>query len=158
MGGQELCQGTATYRWSVQGHRKNEGKHNFSYLYGVRMKKLVRQFTVYVIGGGLSAGLDVAIMLLMLKAGITALAALTLGFMSGLIFNYLFHANVTFMTASSRVSMFKYVSIVTLNYGLTLAIVWLAGLYGMSVLEGKIISLPIIAVVGYVFSRVWIFV
>lgn len=83
----------------------------------------------------------------------------TAGFLTGLIVNFLAHAKFTFRTESvnSHQAM-RFLSVVVLNYFLTLAIVASAEyLFNASVIAGKILSLPCVAVVGFTLSKIWVF-
>jgi putative flippase GtrA len=64
---------------------------------------------------------------------------------------------VTFDAAASTSSFARYLCVVGLNYLLTMGCVSLAvSLAGMPLL-GKIVSLPLVSVSGYLLSKFWIF-
>ena len=120
-------------------------------------RRSVRQFFVFILGGGTSAVIDVGLTALLLKTGVQGYWAVSLGFTAGLIFNYIFHARITFQSLISHRSIYRYLSVVGLNYFLTLWIVWLCHADHRSILFGKIASLPFVAINGYVLGRFWIF-
>jgi len=116
-----------------------------------------RSFAIYIAGGALSAAIDIGIFQLLLVMGASLILATSAGFLISLIVNYLFHARYTFAAKVDASSIGKYLLVVVANYLLTLGLVTLAfGLLG-SALCGKLIALPIIALIGYFAGRHWIF-
>jgi len=117
----------------------------------------LRQFGVFLIGGLLCAGVDIGLMQLLIENGAHHTAAASAGFVAGLLVNYAFHSRVTFEQAASKSSFARYLCVVGLNYVLTIACVALAVSLADNPLAGKILSLPLVAVNGYLLSRYWIF-
>ncbi len=115
------------------------------------------QFVIYVGGGVLSALVDVGIMQLMLAAGISVLAAASTGFACGLLVNYAFHARVTFRQMHSGAAFARYLCLVAANYLLTLALVSAGQALFGSPLIGKLVSLPLVALNGYLLGKLWVF-
>jgi putative flippase GtrA len=120
-----------------------------------------RQFAVFVAGGLLCAAVDIGLMQLLLRAGLHYTSAASVGFGAGLLVNYAFHSRVTFDAAAGAPAQFlgfaRYLCVVGLNYLLTLGCVALgARLAGMP-LAGKLVSLPLVAINGYLLSKHWIF-
>jgi putative flippase GtrA len=124
------------------------------------MRKLLghsRQFGVYIIGGVLCALVDIGLMQLLLGAGAHFASATSAGFIAGLLVNYAFHSRVTFTAAATPANFARYMCVVGMNYLLTMACVALAvSLAGMP-LAGKIFSLPLVALNGYLLGKYWIF-
>lgn len=118
---------------------------------------LSRQFLVYVGGGVLCALIDIGLMQWLLARGCSAVTASSAGFGAGLVVNYAFHAKVTFSSFTSRRSLLRYLCVVALNYLLTVGLVSLAQWLLGSPLAGKLLSLPVVAVNGYLLGRYWIF-
>ena len=118
---------------------------------------LSRQFAVFVTGGLLCALADVGLMQLLLGAGVHFGAAASAGFAAGLLVNYAFHSRVTFNAAANPASFARYLAVVGVNYLLTMACVALAQAAFDNPLAGKILSLPLVAVNGYLLSKYWIF-
>lgn len=116
-----------------------------------------RQFLVFVIGGVLSALVDIGSMMLMLRAGVGTLAATTFGFAVGLAVNYMFHVRMTFATRNTLPAVIRFVMIVGVNYGTTLVFVIVAQSLGASVVIGKVASLPVVAINGFLLSKFWAF-
>ena len=116
-----------------------------------------RQFLVFVSGGVLCALIDIGLMQWLLLRGCHPVAASSAGFGAGLAVNYAFHAKLTFRTVTGGRSLARYLCVVALNYLLTIALVSLAQWLVGSPLAGKLVSLPAVAVNGYLLSRWWIF-
>lgn len=116
-----------------------------------------RQFLVFVGVGILSALIDIATMEGLIQLDIHYGLAVSVGFSVGLIFNYICHARVTFRASSSMLTVVKFGAVVFINYLITITFVvgsqhWLG-----SVLAGKVASLPVVAVNGFLWSRYWVF-
>lgn len=118
---------------------------------------LQRQFLLFVAGGLLTALIDIGLMQLALRAGLPSLTAASIGFVAGLAVNYAFHARVTFARLSQSHSMWRYLVVVGVNYGLTLLLVALAHVLLDNPLAGKLISLPVVAANGFLLSKFWVF-
>ncbi|GAB3446022.1 GtrA family protein [Massilia solisilvae] len=116
-----------------------------------------RQFAVYVSGGLLCALVDIGIMQALIRHGVHYASATTAGFAAGLVVNYAFHARVTFAANASPASFMRYLCIVGVNYLLTLACVAVFEQLAGSPLAGKLLSLPLVALNGYVLGKYWIF-
>jgi putative flippase GtrA len=125
---------------------------------------LQNRFVVYVAGGVLSAAIDIGAMQMLRTAGLPLIAATTLAFVAGLLFNYAYHARVTFAhgagatgSAMGGASFARYLCVVAANYLVTIALVSLGDTLLGSALAGKLASLPMVAGVGYVLGKLWIF-
>lgn len=116
-----------------------------------------RQFLLYVTVGLLSAAIDIGLMQLLLGAGTGPGLAVSAGFAAGLVFNYLTHLRLTFRATHSLRVLLRFGVLLALNYGLTLACVELSLRSLGSVLPGKLLSLPVVAVNGFVLGRLWVF-
>lgn len=123
----------------------------------IRLSGESARFAIYVTGGLLSALTDIGVMQASMLAGITVYAATSLGFCAGLLVNFAFHAKVTFKSAPDIRSFGRYLSVVALNYGLTMACVATSLTLVGNGLVGKVLSLPLIAAIGYVLSKRWIY-
>ncbi len=120
------------------------------------------QFLVFVSGGVLCAVLDIGVMQLLIGAGVAYPLATTAGFATGLLINYAFHARLTFKARATPFNFLRFLCVVAVNYVLTMACVALAvTLLGdpapQSALIGKLVSLPLVAVNGFLLSKYWIF-
>jgi putative flippase GtrA len=122
-----------------------------------RLSGETARFATYITGGGLSALTDIGLMQVSMAAGIAVYVATSLGFFAGLLVNYAFHAKVTFKRAADIRSFGRYLSVVALNYSLTLACVAASLSVVGNGLVGKILSLPLIAAIGFLLSKRWIY-
>lgn len=120
-------------------------------------KLLTPQFGVFVLGGGLSAVVDIGLLQLLILQGVSVPVATTVGFFAGLCVNYAFHAKVTFKNVASVVTLRRFLCVVAINYLLTLGLVTASVALVDIALVGKIVSLPVVAVNGFFLSKYWIF-
>lgn len=116
-----------------------------------------RQFVVFVAGGVLCALVDVGLMQLLLLLGVHYSLAASAGFGTGLLVNYAFHTRITFNSSANSSNFIRYLCVVCINYLLMLACVALAAALLDNPLAGKLISLPIVAINGYLLSKHWIY-
>lgn len=116
-----------------------------------------RQVLLFLGGGILSALIDIGMMQLLIYLGIAPMLATSLGFGSGLLVNFAWHAKVTFSSSVSAANFYRYMCVVAINYVLTLALVSLALAVLHSALAGKLISLPVVALNSYFLSKRWIY-
>jgi putative flippase GtrA len=125
------------------------------------MRRLVvshwRQFAVFIAGGLACALVDVGLMQLLIAAGVHFANATTAGFGAGLLVNYGFHSRVTFEAATTPFNFVRYMCVVGINYLLTMACVALSVPLLGNPLYGKLVSLPLVALNGFVLSKYWIF-
>ena len=118
---------------------------------------LNRQFLVYVAGGVLSALVDIGLLRLLLAYHVALLAATSAAFLAGLLVNYSFHANLTFRERGAPGAFGCYLCVVGGNYLATLACVGAAELLLGAPMIGKVLALPLVAAIGYVAGKHWIF-
>jgi putative flippase GtrA len=117
-----------------------------------------RQFAIFIAGGVISALIDIGIMQLLILFGFDKILATSVGFFSGLLFNYMFHARMTFKSKSSVYILFRFLIVVSVNYLITITLVYCAYYFlHQSAMLGKIISLPIVALNGFLLSKYWVF-
>ena len=116
-----------------------------------------RQFLLYLAGGVISALVDVGLMQLLIHGGANYVVATSTGFAVGLIFNYGYHATVTFTSQPSGRSVGRYLAVVAINYLFTLACVALSVHLADTALVGKLLSLPLVAINGFILGKHWIF-
>jgi putative flippase GtrA len=118
---------------------------------------IYRQFLVYIGIGILTACIDIGAMQALLVAGVGHPGAVSVGFILGLIFNYFSHQRVTFKAQNSRRSVVRFGVLVVLNYLLTMLCVELSVITVDNVLAGKLVSLPLVAMNGFLLGRYWVF-
>ena len=114
-------------------------------------------FVIFMAVGFGSALVDVASMQGLTVLGLNPFLAASGGFLVGLLVNFCFHARLTFQTRMKLSSFVRFLAVVGLNYLLTMACVALALQWIESALAGKVISLPLVAVNGFLLSRAWVF-
>lgn len=123
----------------------------------IRAGSEATRFATYVAGGVLTVAVDVGVMQSALFAGVAAYSATSLGFCAGLLVNYVYHAKVTFKSPMDAATFSRYLSVTALSYFLTLAFVALSLALVGDALFGKIVSLPVLAVLGFQLSKRWIY-
>ncbi len=116
-----------------------------------------RQVLVFIVGGGLSALIDVGLMQSLILAGINPLVAVSAGFWISLLVNYAFHAKVTFESRTTVANLSRFACLVGINYLIALACVSLTLSLFDNALTGKLLSLPIIAINSFLVSKHWIY-
>jgi putative flippase GtrA len=116
-----------------------------------------RQFALFVAGGALCALVDVGLMQALIAAGLHFASATTAGFAAGLMVNYAFHSRVTFEAAATPFNFARYLCVVGINYLLTMGFVSMSVALLANPLAGKLVSLPLVALNGFVLSKYWIF-
>lgn len=116
-----------------------------------------RMFLVYIAVGIICAFTDIGIMQLLIYLKINYLLATTIGFSIGLILNFYLHTRVTFKARYTRYALVRYLGVVLINYFLTLLIVFVFQWSLNMPLLGKIVSLPIIAVNGFLLIKHWVY-
>jgi putative flippase GtrA len=116
-----------------------------------------RQFALFVSGGLVCALVDVGLMQALVAGGVHFASATTAGFAAGLLVNYAFHSRVTFEASATPFNFMRYLCVVGVNYLLTMAFVSMSvALLGYP-LAGKLVSLPLVALNGFVLGKYWIF-
>ena len=118
---------------------------------------LNRQFLIFIGGGLTSAVIDIGMLQFMLFAGANYIFAVTGGFLLGLLVNFIFHANLTFRSTMKLSIFLRFVFVVAINYLITIAFVSISFSMFENVLIGKIASLPVIAIIGFLSGKHWIF-
>ena len=71
--------------------------------------------------------------------------------------NYAFHARVTFKNVTTVATFVRFMCLVALNYGVTIALVAMATHWFDYPLAGKLASLPVVAVNGFLIGKHWVF-
>ena len=118
---------------------------------------LNRQFILFVSVGVACAVIDVSTMQLFIFLGSHSWISVSIGFAVGLVANYAFHARLTFKKVGSMASLLKFLIVALLNYIITLLFALISLQIMDSVMFGKLASLPVIAVNGFLLSRYWVF-
>ncbi len=115
------------------------------------------KFVVYVIVGSLSAIIDLTTLNILISLDITQWLAVTVAFFSGFVFNVKAHALFTFASPLTSKSALKFTAVVAVNYLQTLLLIEALTSLSCSLTTAKVVSLPIIAVSGFLLGRHWAF-
>jgi len=116
-----------------------------------------QQFIVFCFVGVTSVAVDLVILLELIQLAVPPLIAVTISFIAGMLVNIWLHANLTFKTNLNTHRVMRFITILCINYIVTLGAVLFFEKQGFTYLLGKLISLPIIAFHGFLWSRLWIF-
>ena len=115
------------------------------------------RFAVYVLVGMVSAAIDLLTLSLLIEVGIKQLPAVTVAFAAGFIFNIKAHSVFTFNSQLNRKSGIRFTAVVAINYLLTLIVIETLAIFSLDLFNAKLVSLPIIAVSGFLLGRHWAF-
>lgn len=116
-------------------------------------------FIIYCIVGVISAVVDIYSLHVFTNVMFfNSEISVTIAFTFGLIVNYFLHSYLTFKSEASRSSFKKYLVVVAVNYILTMVLIkLLVNFVGLDLISSKIVTLPLIAIIGFVFSKLWIY-
>lgn len=106
--------------------------------------------------GGLSAAVDGGVFLVLSWLGVFPVLASAISFMSAFAVNYGGNRRLVFRAAGSG-SLWRYITLVIVNLGLSAGLVALGILVGLSPVAAKVVSIIVIAAVNYVVMRTWVF-
>ena len=112
---------------------------------------------MYVLGGITSALIDVGTMQLLINFGISYIPATTSGYFIGLLVNIVFHSKVTFPTQLTSRVIFRFGILVAINYINTLLLTHLSFVIADKPIIGKLLSLPVVTLTGFILGKYWIF-
>lgn len=115
------------------------------------------RFAVYVLVGTVSAAIDLLTLSLLIEVGIKQWTTVTTAFAAGFIFNIKAHSVFTFNSQLNRKSGIRFTGVVGFNYFLTLIIIEALTIFSLDLFSAKLVSLPIIAVSGFLLGRHWAF-
>lgn len=116
-----------------------------------------RRFVIYVSVGVLCAVIDVGLMHLLLHFDVHYIAATTAGFFTGFVVNFILHTRITFGASYSHGVLMRFSTVVALNYFLSVLIVFVSQKLWLMPVLGKLVSLPLVAINGFLLSRYWVF-
>lgn len=116
-----------------------------------------RQFIIFIFVGAISVILDVGLLLELVQLGVPPYFAVTIAFFFGLLINLWLHAHLTFRTRVNTQNARRFFMVIVMNYVFTMGFVFLFEQLGLSYLIGKIISLPLVAIHGFLWGRLWVF-
>ena len=115
------------------------------------------QFAFFIGVGAVCATIDVGVMHTLLELGNSLWLATSAGFLAGLLLNFIAHSRMTFQAQINWRRWWRFLLVVGINYLLTLACVGVLMHWLDNPMIGKLVSLPLVAVNGFVLGRRWIF-
>lgn len=83
--------------------------------------------------------------------------AVSIAFLCGLGINLWLHSRLTFQTNLSTQNALRFLIVVGMNWLIILGVVFIFEQLGNSYLFGKLVSLPLVAIHGFLWSRLWVF-
>lgn len=122
-------------------------------------RELMQSLLRFAVTGGLSVGVDVALLAVLHSAlHVDLVLAASLGYVASLVVNYsLNHAWVFPSSGDHRRRLMRYGSLVVLNYGLTIGVVSGLVAAGVYYLVAKLVVVLINAIVNFTLFRSWVF-
>lgn len=119
--------------------------------------KIAIQFVIFILVGASSALLDLYLLYALRKINLNINLSITIAYISGALLNYLLHTFLTFKKTTNKKNLSKFITVLLINYSLTLIIIYILLQLNTELIIAKIISLPIIAVIGFILARNWIY-
>jgi putative flippase GtrA len=116
----------------------------------------VREILAFLVVGGLSAGIDAGVYLVLTLLGVPPVLASAISFMSAFAVNYGGNRRVVFR-ATHGGTLWRYVTLVIVNLGLSAGLVALGIALGWGPFIAKAVSIVVIAAFNYVAMRQWVF-
>lgn len=135
-----------------------ENKNNKTWLIILMIRnKILIQFIIFITVGASSALLDLYLLYLLNLSNINTSISITTAYICGSAFNYILHTLLTFNKKINKESILKYIIVLAINYCLTISIIFLLLSFGFELIIAKIISIPIISIVGFALAKNWIY-
>ena len=119
--------------------------------------KIAIQFVIFILVGASSALLDLYLLYALRKINLNINLSITIAYISGALLNYLLHTFLTFKKTTNKKNLSKFITVLLINYSLTLIIIYILLQLNTDLIIAKIISLPVIAVIGFILARNWIY-
>lgn len=118
-----------------------------------------KTFIIFCLVGAASSAIDLLVLYILDNLfQVTMVISITLAFGAGLAVNYVLHTKITFSSEASTTNATKFIFVVVFNYLLTLAVIKIGvNFSGLDIFFSKIISLPIVAVSGFILSKYWVY-
>lgn len=123
------------------------------------LPRVQRRVVVYLAVGVASFGTDFGLLLL-LRGGFGAPigVAVTVSYWTSVTVNYGLNRTIAFGDRmSNRASVLRYAALLGVNWMVTLAVLYLAGLLGVDYLLGKVAAVAFLMAVNYVAYARWVF-
>lgn len=116
-------------------------------------------FFVFCLVGGTSAIVDISSLYCLSNVlDISDFVSISISYLLGLIVNYYLHTYFTFKKSASKSNLIKFIIVVCINYIITISLVSiLVNVLLVGLILSKVITLPIIAVTGFLLSKLWVY-
>lgn len=118
---------------------------------------LARQITAFIGVGLASAVVDLTTTGWLLRMGLHYSVAASVGFALGLWVNFTGHSKMSFPSKRSTSMVMRFSAITALNYLITLALVAAGVQWLHSPMLGKLLSIPVVAISGFLWGKYWVF-
>ncbi|CCN70289.1 GtrA family protein [Vibrio nigripulchritudo] len=124
-----------------------------------KLVSLIKTFILFCFSGGTSAIVDLGTLYLLIEyTDIKNYVSISIAFLIGLAVNYYLHTYLTFKSSASKGNFIRFMIAVLVNYLLMLLIIEFCMIViGLSIMWAKFISLPIIALNGFILSKLWVY-
>jgi putative flippase GtrA len=119
--------------------------------------KLSFQFANFIVVGLFSAILDIGALFIFIQLGMNPFSAITSAFICGLCINIWLHSRLTFESTLRAENAIRFLFVVGMNYALTLSVILVFQQLGHSYMLCKAVSLPLVALHGFLWSKHWVF-
>lgn len=120
-------------------------------------RQRVIQFLLFLVVGGISAGIDAGGFLLLTWVGVTPLIASPVSFLASFAFNFLANRSFVFRAAPERWQIVRYTALVAANTLISTLLVGGGIAIGMPPFLAKVITMGMIAMWNFVLLPVWVF-
>ena len=126
------------------------------------LKRLEKRFNLqeglkFILVGCISAVVDIFLLNIFIHLEYGQFMSVSIGFIGGIFINYYLHSKFTFKIQPSLLSSLKYTVVLFINYILSLLIIYALSFFNININLSKILSLFIVFINGYTFSKIWIF-
>jgi len=118
---------------------------------------IAKELSTFAAIGVFCAVLDTGLMQLLIWLGTNYFISTTLSFFFGFIVNFYLHTRITFRSTYTHSTLVRFMLVVLINYIITLIIVHIFQIMMTMPLLGKLISLPIVAINGFLLSKKWVY-
>jgi putative flippase GtrA len=116
-----------------------------------------RQFAAFLGVGLASAAVDLTTTGALIWLGLHYGVAASAGFALGLWLNFMGHSGLSFPSTRSAAMVMRFSMVTVMNYLVTLALVTAGVHWLQSPMLGKLLSIPVVAIHGFLWGKYWVF-
>ncbi|MET0261175.1 MAG: GtrA family protein [Gaiellaceae bacterium] len=120
-------------------------------------RERIIQFALFLVVGGISAGIDAGGFIVLTTLGLSPLVASPISFLASFGFNFFANRILVFRAPHERWQIVRYTTLVAVNTGVSTLLVAGGIALGLPPLAAKLISMGLIAMWNFVLLRVWVF-